>query len=394
MTGRIEWVTSSCRLLAEIAKEYRVSRPFEGMTIGTGIHLEPKTAVLLGTLQEGGARIIATGNLNSTQVDTVDYLRQRGIEVVGSQTRDVGTHDEDLSTVLNTSPQLILDNGGDLFIRYLQNPYDGLLGGTEETTSGRRQLEGLRDQLHIPILVINDSPIKQFAENQHAVGQSVFESFMRITNRSTQGKRVVVFGYGACGRGIAANFRNASSVVTVLETNPVIRLKACLDGFDVQDREKALCQADVVITATGADHVVVAEDLGHLKDDVILMNAGHFPFEIDVDSLLGDPSVSSVTPSTPGLQTLRTIDGRRIHLLGEGHMVNLAGPRPLGNSIESMDLGFALQARCLEAIATGKVDPLAIVVPVPHHIDEMVAQAYLNLVKLTTPRNDSCEHLK
>ncbi len=245
------------------------------------------------------------------------------------------------------------------------------------------RLEKLRDELRLPILVINDSPIKQFAENEHAVGQSVFESFMRITNRSTQGKRVAVFGYGACGRGIAANFSHASSVVTVLETNPVARLNACLDGYDVQGRDDALREADVVITATGADRVVTA-DLALLKDDVILMNAGHFPFEIDVKGITNDSSIQSVTPSTPGLQTLHTTGGRRIHLLGEGHMVNLAGPSPLGNSIESMDLGFALQARCLEAVATGKVDPQAIVVPVPRYIDEMVAEAYLALVNGTS----------
>jgi adenosylhomocysteinase len=381
MTSRIEWVTSSCRLLAGIADEFRASRPFEGMAIGTGIHLEPKTAVLLCTLQIGGAQVISTGNLNSTQSETVDYLREHGVEVVGGQTRDVDMHGQDLTTVLDAHPQLILDNGGDLFVRYLERPYDGLLGGTEETTSGRMRLEKIRGELKLPVLVINDSPIKQFAENEHAVGQSVFESYMRITNRSTQGKRVVVFGYGACGRGIAANFRNASSVVTVIDTNPVTLLNACLDGFDVQDRAKALRTADVVITATGADHVVRPEDLAQLKDDVILANAGHFPFEIDVAGLLNDPSIRSITPSTPGLQTLFTHDGRRIHLLGEGHMVNLAGPHPLGNSIESMDLGFALQARCLEAIATGNVDPLAVVVPVPGHIDKSVATAYLDLVR-------------
>ena len=381
MMSRIDWVASSCRLLSGIAAEFRDSRPFEGMTIGTGIHLEPKTAVLLRTLLDGGARVVSTGNLNSTQTGTVDYLREHGVEVVGSQTRDESTHDGELAKVLAARPQLILDNGGDLFIRYLDSPYEGLLGGTEETTSGRMRLEKLREELSLPILVINDSPIKQFAENEHAVGQSVFESFMRITNRSTQGKRVVVFGYGACGRGIAANFRNASSLVSVIDTDPVTLLNACLDGFDVQDRASALRDADIVITATGAEAVVGADDLVHLRDDVILVNAGHFPFEIDVVGIRNGPAVVSVSTSTPGLETLRTSDGRRIHLLGEGHMVNLAGPNPLGNSIESMDLGFALQARCLEAIATGKVDPLGVVVPVPREIDELVATAYLNLVR-------------
>jgi adenosylhomocysteinase len=380
MTARIEWVASSCRLLSAISTEFETTQPFAGLTIGTGIHLEPKTAALIVTLAKGGASIVATGNLNTTQQDTVDYLRDRGIEVIGGPTSDPVEHDRDLWQVLDARPDLILDNGGDLFARFLERPYEGLLGGTEETTSGRARLAPLREQLAMPVLVINDSPIKQFAENRHAVGQSVLESYLRITNRSTQGKRVVVFGYGACGQGVAANFRNTFGLVTVLETDPVKRLEACLDGFDVSARDAALRRADVVITVTGARSVLTADDLPLLRDDVVLMNAGHFPLEIDVPALLSHPDVESVTQATEGLQTLHTRDGRRLHLATGGHMANLAGPRPLGNSIESMDLGFALQARCLEAIARGRVSADATVVPVPRLIDEVVASSYLELV--------------
>ena len=380
MTCRIEWVGSSCRLLSAISTEFETSQPFAGLTIGTGIHLEPKTAALILTLAQGGASIVATGNLNTTQQETVDYLRDRGIDVIGGPTSDPVEHDRDLWQVLDARPDLILDNGGDLFARFLERPYEGLLGGTEETTSGRARLEPLRGRLAMPVLVINDSPIKQFAENRHAVGQSVLESYLRITNRSTQGKRVVVFGYGACGQGVAANFRNTFGLVTVLETDPVKRLEACLDGFDVSDRDAALRRADVIITVTGARSVLTADDLPLLRDDVLLMNAGHFPLEIDVPALLGHADVERVTDATDGLQTLHVRDGRRLHLATGGHMANLAGPRPLGNSIESMDLGFALQARCLEAIARGRVSADAVVVPVPRHIDELVASSYLQLV--------------
>ena len=380
MTSRIEWVASSCRLLASIAAEFETSQPFAGLTIGTGIHLEPKTAALILTLAKGGASIVATGNLNTTQQETVDYLRDRGIDVIGGPTSDPVEHDRDLRQVLNARPDLILDNGGDLFARFLERPYEGLLGGTEETTSGRARLEPLRRKLAMPVLVINDSPLKQFAENRHAVGQSVLESYLRITNRLTQGKRVVVVGYGACGQGVAANFRNTFGIVTVLETDPVKRLEACLDGFDVSERDAALRRADVVITVTGARSVLTAGDLPLLRDDVVLMNAGHFPLEIDVPALLGHTDVERVTDSTDGLQTLHLRDGRRLHLVTGGHMANLAGPRPLGNSIESMDLGFALQARCLEAIARRQVSADAVVVPVPRYIDELVALSYLQLV--------------
>src|SRR3984893_11632037 len=228
MTSRIDWVRSNCRLLRAIAEDFAKTQPFLDLTIGTGIHLEPKTVALLLTLKAGGARVVSTGNLNSTQPEAVEYLRANGVEVVGDRTTDEGEHDQYLREVLSAQPNLILDNGGDLFVRYLENPYEGLRGGTEETTSGRMRLAGLRSQLKRPILVINDSPIKQFAENRHAVGQSVLESFMRFTNRSTNGKRVAVFGYGACGKGTAACFRNAYSVVSVVDVNPVTTLEAHL----------------------------------------------------------------------------------------------------------------------------------------------------------------------
>jgi len=351
-------VLGSCRLLAAIGEELERSRPFAGLTIGTGIHLEPKTVALLVTLQRGGAELVSTGNLNSTQQEAVDYLRERGVQVVGGPTSDPAEHDANLWQVVRARPQLLLDNGGDLFVRYLEEPYPGLRGGTEETTSGRMRLEPLRDRLQLPVLVINDSPIKQFAENEHAVGQSVLESFLRLTNRSTNGKRATVFGYGACGRGVAANFRNAYAIVSVVETDPVKRLQALLDGFLVPERDEALRTADVVLTVTGARGVVTGADAPLLKDGAVLANAGHFPFELDAEGI-------------------EAAAGGRVTVLEGGHMVNLAGPRPLGNSIESMDLGFALQARCLEAVATGAVGPEACVVPVPRAIDEAVAAAFV-----------------
>jgi adenosylhomocysteinase len=352
---RIAWVQERCRLLRALGDELAETRPFDGLVIGTGIHLEPKTVALLLTLRRGGAELVSTGNLNTTQQEACDHLAAHGVHVVGGPTSDPAEHDAFLREVVRAKPDLILDNGGDLFARYLDEPYDGLRGGTEETTSGRMRLEPLRDRLALPILVINDSPIKQFAENQHAVGQSVLESFLRLTNLSTNGKRVTVFGYGACGKGVAANFRNAYAIVSVVERDPVLRLQALLDGYLVPDRDEALETADVVITVTGAQGVVTADDAPLLRPGAILANAGHFPWEIDAAGL----------------------SARGVTVLEGGHMVNLAGPRPLGNSIESMDIGFALQTRCLEAVATGAVGPELCVVPVPRAIDEAVAAAFV-----------------
>ena len=379
MGSRIDWVVRSCRLLAAIGDELERSLPFRGLRIGTGIHLEPKTVALLLTLARGGAEVVSTGNLNTTQAEAVAYLRERGIVVVGGPTSDPEEHDRFLREVLASEPQLLLDNGGDLFARWLERPYEGLLGGTEETTSGRARLVPLRDRIGRPVLVINDSPIKQFAENRHAVGQSVLESFLRITNRATNGRRVTVFGYGACGKGVAACFRNAFADVAVVEVDPVARLEALWDGFRVPEREQALREAELVVTVTGAEGVVTAADLALLADGVVLANAGHFPFEIDVRGLEADAAVADTEEYEDGIRTLLLADGRSVHVLTGGHMVNLAGPRPLGNSIDSMDIGFALQARCLEAVAQRAVGPEACVVPVPPDIDASVAGAYVAL---------------
>ena len=379
MTSRIEWVRNNCRLLQAIAEEFAATQPFRDLTIGTGIHLEPKTVALLLTLKKGGAHVVSTGNLNSTQPEAVEYLRANGVEVVGGRTIDEGEHDRHLREVLGSQPHLVLDNGGDLFARYLEDPYDRLVGGTEETTSGRMRLSTLRSRLARPILVVNDSPIKQFAENRHAVGQSVLESFLRITNSATNGRRVLVFGYGPVGKGIAASFRNSFATVAVIELDPVLRLEASFDGFQVPERAAAIGAADIVVTATGAASVVTESDLDLLKDRVFLINAGHFPAEIALERIRADPRVKQRQEGPDGITTLTLADRREIRVLAGGHMVNLGGPRPLGNSIESMDLGFALQARCLEAIASGRSSSADVVVPVPPWISAMVAEAFLKL---------------
>jgi adenosylhomocysteinase len=165
MKTRIDWVRENCLLLRAIAEEFAAARPFAGKTIGTGIHLEPKTVALLLTLKSGGARVVSTGNLNSTQPAAVEFLRAEGVTVIGGPTTELSEHRRNLAAVLDHRPDLMLDNGGDLFDLWRERRFPGLLGGTEETTSGRMRLAPLRAELAMPILVINDSPIKQFAEN-------------------------------------------------------------------------------------------------------------------------------------------------------------------------------------------------------------------------------------
>ena len=379
MKTRIDWVRENCLLLKAIGEEFGVTQPFAGRTIGAGIHLEPKTVALLMTLQKGGARVVSTGNLNTTQLSAVERLREEGVTVIGGPTTDLAEHKRNLEAVLDHRPDMLLDNGGDLFDLWRKRRHAGLLGGTEETTSGRMRLAPLRAELAIPILVINDSPIKQFAENEHAVGQSVLESYIRITNRMTNGQRVTVFGYGACGRGVAANFRAANAKVSVVDRDPLKRLQAHLDGFDTPTRARAVASADVIVTVTGGRDVVGPADIPLFKDGAILANAGHFPVEIQVEAIAGSQDVTKRESFADDIKELTLADNRVIRILAGGHMVNLAGPRPMGNSIESMDLGFALQARCLEAVALGRVGAVDCVVPVPRTVDEQVAEAFLML---------------
>lgn len=377
-TARIAWVEGECRLLTDIRAEFAQTRPFEGMVIGSAIHLEPKTAALVRTLQAGGADVVATGNLNSTQPATVEYLRAKGVRVIGGVTRDRAERAEHLDSILDAKPDLLLDNGGDLFLRYLQRPYDGLIGGTEETTSGRQVLEPHRAELNMPVLVINDSPIKSFGENEHAVGQSCLESYMRFTNRITNGERVVVVGYGWCGRGVARNFRSANCQVTVVDADPVKCLQAVFDGYRSAPLRQALADADLVITVTGGGKSIGAAEVELLPDGAILANAGHEPDEIDVAEIESVPGATAAT-TLPDVRSVTLPSGHTIHILGAGHMFNLAGPTALGNSIQSMDLGFSMQARCLEWVATRRVDARSCVVPVPREIDVQIAQSYLAL---------------
>ena len=189
------------------------------------------------------------------------------------------------------------------------------------------------------------------------------------------GQRVAVFGYGACGRGVAANFRAAHAKVSVVDIDPVKRLQAHLDGFDTPHRDLAIASADFIVTVTGGRRVIGPEDIPLFKDGVILANAGHFPVEIDTKAIAAEATSHDLFENA--VEELRLADGRALRIVTGGHMVNLAGPRPLGNSIETMDLGFALQARCLEAVALGQIDRTECVVPVPRPINEQVAEAYM-----------------
>ncbi len=379
-------------MLAEIRSELQQTTPFAGHRIGMSLHLEPKTAVLLETLAAGGAEIVATGNHGSTQDDVVAALRETGMTLFGRRDDSIEQHHTNIAAVLDSNPDMLLDNGGDLAAGIVaRDAAAHVIGGTEETTSGGLRLRGeLAGRVPFPMIVINDSMLKAIGENRHGVGQSVLESFMRITNVMVPGRHVLVIGYGWCGRGIAESFRALGAQVAVAEVDELKGFEAALDGFRVGSTAELLGWADVVITATGQPGVLNAADFAHLRDGVILANSGHFPWEIDVPALHAASTGSRTIADA--LERIDLPDGRHVILLAEGRMVNLAGRDPKGNSLEAMDLGFMLQVLSLERVATvhdaaGHDSTahdstahalLAGPQPVPRDIERRIARAFLS----------------
>ncbi|WP_165066219.1 adenosylhomocysteinase [Marisediminicola senii] len=375
--NRIEWIRSRMPLLAAVRAEFAGSQPFAGHRIGMSLHLEPKTAVLLEALAAGGAEIVATGNHGSTQDDTVAVLRDQGMTVFGRRDDSIDEHHANVARVLDAAPTMLLDNGGDLAAGVIaRGAAAGILGGTEETTSGGDRLRSeLAGRVPFPVFVINDSLLKAIGENRHAVGQSVVESFMRITNLMIPGRRFLVAGYGWCGSGVARYLRALGGKVAVVEVDELKAFEAALDGFRVGGMHDLAGWADVVITATGRPGIVGDDVVALLGDGAILANCGHFPWEIDVAALKA--GAVAVRELDEAIERIDLPGGRHVILLANGRMVNLAGREPKGNSLESMDLGFLLQALSLERVATGAASLAPGAQPVPDDIDRLIARRML-----------------
>lgn len=369
---KVRWAETHMRLLQRLREQFRQSRPFAGMTIGVSIHVEPKTAVLCSVLQAGGANVVITGNVGTTKDDVAAALRAMGATVYGRQSDTAETHLEHVRQVLSHEPTLLLDNGADLVATYLAQPRRwGLLAATEETTTGANRLrEDLAEAIPIPIIVINDSPLKLIMENEHGVGPVIIEGFMRETNLQVQAKRFVVFGYGSVGRGIARRLRLLGGHVAVVEPDAIRALEATLDGMRVASTDDALAVGEVFFTATGRPSAITGDALARLRDGAILANAGHFSWEIDHEALRHQ--AVSVERFREWVEVFTLPDGRHITLLAHGEMLNLAGGG--GNAIETMDIGFALQARSLAYLAERYRDLPLGPQPVPHAINIELAQ--------------------
>ena len=372
--GRVNWMQSRMQLLRNVQDTFKFEKPFKNKTIGVSLHLEPKTAVLLQTLQLGGARIVGTGNLGSTQDDIVEVLKHWGMIIFGKRSVTAKEHLSNVSKVVASKPDLLLDNGADLVELAIQNNlHESICGGTEETTSGHDKLiSKLNNNINFPIIVINDSPLKRIVENQHAVGQGNVESLMRMTNLMINGRRFVVVGYGWCGRGMAQYLRSFGGRVSIVEVDPIKNLEAVMDGFRVDTMDKLASWGQFFCTATSRASVISTKEFNIMPNGAILANSGHFPDEINVEALK-KLSVNCVKIGQD-LEEFELPNGHKLILVADGQMIELAGTEPKGNSIEAMDLGFMLQALCLELILKNpdmlRSGPQA----VPMNINNRIAQ--------------------
>jgi adenosylhomocysteinase len=372
---RIEWARQHMPVLRALSPRLS-DGALNGRKLAVVVHLEAKTACLVLALRDAGAEVVAAGsNPLSTQDAVCDALRERGVEL---QARHGVSQDEftaDLLKVAESGAELVIDDGVELTRRMAEHRsdlYARLQGVSEETTTGVARLRALEADglLGFPAVAANDARCKHMFDNPYGTGQTTLTAILALTNVLAAGRRFCVVGYGWVGKGIAKAASGLGGRITVVEIDPVRALTAHMDGFDVASLYDALEDADIVVTATGLTAVVDAEALEHLKDGVVLANAGHHHREIDVPALA--EQADEVIDARPGVQTY-VLGAKRAHVLVDGALVNIAGLD--GNPIEIMDLSFSVQALSIHALASGAF-PVG-VNRFPDELDELIARTKL-----------------
>ncbi|WP_367306542.1 adenosylhomocysteinase [Alicyclobacillus acidocaldarius] len=375
---KIEWARAHMPLVGEIERRFAEERPFLGKRISMCLHLEAKTARLALAIQAGGAEVaIAGSNPLSTQDDVAAALARRGVRVYawhGATPEEYRSH---LEAVLDWEPEGVIDDGADLAtILHRERPEQAanIRGGCEETTTGILRLRAMAREgvLRYPMLAVNDAQCKHLFDNRYGTGQSVWDGFMRTTNLMIAGKTVVVVGYGWCGKGVAMRARGLGAQVVVCEVDPIRAVEAVMEGFRVMPIREAAEIGDIFIAVTGNKAVISRDAMERMKDGAILGNAGHFDVEVD-KAALADLAVE-VRTARPNVDEYRLADGRRLYLIAEGRLVNLAAGD--GHPVEVMDMTFALQALGLREVMTKSYPPGLHAIPA--HMDEEVARMRLS----------------
>ena len=376
---QIEWASSRMPVLNLIKGRFEKERPLKGLTLGACLHVTKETAVLVKALVAGGAKVALCGsNPLSTQDDVAAALADDGIHVFAWRGQNTQEYYKCIDDVLDYKPSITLDDGADL-VGTLHSKRQAQLkdvkGGTEETTTGVIRLRAMeRDgSLKYPIVAVNDAYTKYLFDNRYGTGQSTIDGILRATNTLLAGKTFVVCGYGWCSRGIAMRAQGLGANVIVTEVQPTRALEAVMNGLRVMPIAQAAAIGDIFVTATGDIHVIRKEHMQKMKDGAIMANSGHFNVEINIPDL---ESLSTAKRTMrPNLEEYTLKDGRKLYLLAEGRLVNLAAAE--GHPSEVMDMSFANQALCSEYLAkTVKLAPK--VFTVPSEIDEKVAELKLN----------------
>ena len=384
--NRIEWANQHMPVLQLIRKQFIKDQPLKGVRISACLHVTSETANLAITLRDGGADVVlCASNPLSTQDEVAASLtKDYNIPTYAIKGEDNDTYYQHISAALDHKPQITMDDGADLVTQLLTKRTDLLknfIGGTEETTTGVIRLRAMAKDgtLKFPVIAVNDALTKHFFDNRYGTGQSTLDGVIRATNLLLAGLRVVVAGYGWCGRGVAMRAKGHGADVIVTEINPTKAIEAVMDGFRVMPMAEAAKIGDVFITVTGNKNVISTDHFAKLKNGAVLSNSGHFNAEIDIPAL--EKQSSGKREVRPFVDEYDLKDGRKVYLLGDGRLINLAAAE--GHPASVMDMSFANQAYAAEYMIKHSKELKNQVYSVPEHLDQQIAKLKLDSMGFT-----------
>jgi adenosylhomocysteinase len=384
--ARIAWAAGQMPVMVRIRQRFEAERPLDGVRIAACLHVTAETANLVSTLKAGGAAVaLCSANPLSTQDDVAAALvLDEGVEVRALRGEDLDTYVEHVVALLDAKPQVTIDDGADLLVTAHARGGElvqGLIGGTEETTTGLVRLRRLEEEgkLRCPVLAVNEARTERALNDRHGTGQSALDGIVRASGVLLAGNTMVIVGYGWAGEGIAERARGAGAAVIVCEVDPLRALEARMAGYEVMPSLEAAPRGDVFVTVTGSRRVLRREHFERMKDGAVLANAGHFDVEIDLEELQALAESSREVKRL--VQEYRLADGRRLNLLAHGRVVNLAAAE--GHPAAVMDVSFALQALAVEELVRrrGELEPG--VLAVPGSIDQEVGRLKLEALGVT-----------
>ncbi len=386
---RIEWANQSMKVLQIIRKEFIKNQPLKGIRVSACLHVTAETANLMIALRDGGAdAALCASNPLSTQDDVAASLvRDYNIPVFAIKGEDNDSYYAHIMAAVDHKPQITMDDGADLVtVLHTKRKAElaNVIGGTEETTTGVIRLRAMAKEgvLRYPIVAVNDADTKHLFDNRYGTGQSTIDGIIRATNFLLAGSKFVVAGYGWCGRGLASRARGAGAEVIITEVDPTKALEAVMDGFRVMSMEEASKIGDVFCTVTGNKNVLAKQHFGLMKDGAIISNSGHFNVEIDIPALEKLSSSKRTTRTFVDEYTMK--DGRRINLLGEGRLINLAAAE--GHPASVMDMSFADQSLSCEYMVKNHASLENKVYTVPVELDKRVAKLKLESLGIKIDR--------